>query len=70
RGRCLRGRFSEGTAFVQTAGQVHDDRNDGTETVTLYYVGISSFAGPFVVPQPPPACNARQRDHRRSLTAT
>jgi quercetin dioxygenase-like cupin family protein len=56
-GRCLRKQFSEGTGFVQPAGEVHDDRNEGTDTTTIYYVGISSFAGPFVVPQPQPSCS-------------
>jgi len=56
--RCVRKQFSEGTGFVQAAGEVHDDRNDGTEPVTVYYVGVSSSAGPFVVPQPLGACTA------------
>jgi len=44
---------------VQPAGEVHDDRNEGAQTATIYYVGISSFAGPFVVPQPLPPCSTR-----------
>ena len=58
-GRCLKKRFFEGTGFVQPAGEVHDDRNEGAQTATIYYVGISSFAGPFVVPQPVPPCSTR-----------
>jgi len=58
-GRCQRQQFFEGTGFVQPAGQVHDDRNEGTATTTIYYVGITSVAGPFVVPQPLPPCSTR-----------
>ena len=67
-GRCLRKQFFAGTGFVQPAGEVHDDRNEGTDTATIYYVGISSFAGPFVVPQPAAPCGTRDeaddRGHR------
>lgn len=56
-GRCLRKQFFARTGFVQPAGEAHDDRNEGTDTATIYYVGISSFAGPFVVPQPLPPCS-------------
>jgi len=58
--RCLRKQFFPGTAFVQPAGEVHDDRNEGSEPTTIYYVGISSSAGPFVVPQPLPPCSTRE----------
>ena len=61
-GRCLRKQFFQGTGFVQPAGEVHDDRNEGTDTTTIYYVGISSFAGPFVVPQPLPPCSGMTPD--------
>ena len=60
-GRCVRKQYFEGTGFVQPAGQVHDDRNEGTDRATIYYVGLSSFAGPFVIPQPLPPCSRPRR---------
>ena len=59
-GRCVQKQFPEGTGFVEPAGEVHDGRNDGSEPTTIYYVGISSSAGPVTVPQAPPSeCSAR-----------
>jgi hypothetical protein len=56
-GRCVRRAFSGGTGYVQLP-EVHDDRNGGRSTATIYYVGLSSSAGPVAVPgAPPPQCN-------------
>jgi hypothetical protein len=62
KGRCVRTQFSKGTGFAEPGGMVHEGRNDGTDTLTVYVVGISSFAGPFLVPQAPPSeCNTASK---------
>lgn len=57
-GRCAQRHYPAGTGFVLPAGELHNDGTDHSQSLTFYWVGISSSDGPaFVLAPPPSECN-------------